>query len=444
MGYLTDKDLLEFSKYTEGEREALYDELPFFTSSKPPKIYNELEILRRWNSHTPMLYDEFGGGYFLRWQGKGIVIDPGCTFVEVFRKRHGNVYLEPHCMDDIDLVVVTHDHIDHSEELATLITLLRTYNKRKKKKYMQNEEEYEPHKNIDLVLSYGVYFKCHTLLEHHDNRDLINCCKVLPTRYIEKDLDQIDLKTEYSLDLKCLKTQHKELLGDKSGFGIRFTLHGADGPFVLCDTGDTKYEPSLLEQYEGVDLLILHVGTLECLHEQDKNKRDKSRGEHLCFYGVVELLNQLKEKPKLVLLGEWGQEFHGFDSRKRFTEFVRKYAPKCVPILPADLGMRIRIPDCYVWCIQYKFNIGLKFQNDLGHFTISDDLQQEFKKNGISLSQNATISSEAVGSWLITDNDKTYIIEKERTKLNIYEGSFIPPNEVEVMDNGQWLNYLRK
>jgi hypothetical protein len=49
---------------------------------------NQLEIIRRWNSHSPMLTDSYGGGYFIRWRGKGIVIDPGCTFLRAFRRQH--------------------------------------------------------------------------------------------------------------------------------------------------------------------------------------------------------------------------------------------------------------------------------------------------------------------------------------------------------------------
>ena len=50
---------------------------------------NELRVLRRWNSHTPMLQFSYGGGYLLRWQDKGTVIDPGVTFLDI-----GSRYLD--------------------------------------------------------------------------------------------------------------------------------------------------------------------------------------------------------------------------------------------------------------------------------------------------------------------------------------------------------------
>ena len=344
MRYLNDTDLLVFSQDVEASREDLHA-VPFFENTKPPGRDNELEILRRWNSHTPMLYEELGGAYFLRWQGKGVVFDPGCTFVNIFRRAHPSVHVNPHCMDDIDLVIATHDHIDHCEELSTLIILLRAFNKWIERDAERKRQKYQPRK-IDLVLSYGVYYKCHTLLEHSDNRALLRtCCKILPMRGISQKRDHTNLGARYNFDLKVLKTRHREIMGDDSGFGLRFNLGDGRSKFVLCDTGDTAYDKSLVEQYQEAYMLLLHVGTLERLPKESTGK-----GEHLCFHGVVNILNQLKNKPKLVLLGEWGQEFQIPGYRKRFTDFVRKYINIDVPILPADLGMRIRIPDCYVWC----------------------------------------------------------------------------------------------
>ena len=46
----------------------------FFRRTDPGEL-NEFRVLRRWNSHTPSLLDVWGGGYFLRWQRKGTVID---------------------------------------------------------------------------------------------------------------------------------------------------------------------------------------------------------------------------------------------------------------------------------------------------------------------------------------------------------------------------------
>jgi len=68
-----------------------------------------------------------------------------------------------------------------------------------------------------------------------------------------------------------------------------------------------------------------------------------------------------------------------------------------------------------------QFSIGSEFQGNLDNNIIPEDLMQEFKNNGISLSENAVISIEEIGSsWLINDENKNYTIKKEENKLNIY------------------------
>jgi regulator of sigma E protease len=59
-------------------------------------------------------------------------------------------------------------------------------------------------------------------------------------------------------------------------------------------------------------------------------------------------------------------------------------------------------------------DIGLEFQSDLDNGTISEDLRQKLRDNGISLSQDATVLVEAAGKrWSIADKDKRYPIKKE-------------------------------
>ena len=54
--------------------------------------------------------------------------------------------------------------------------------------------------------------------------------------------------------------------------------------------------------------------------------------------------------------------------------------------------------------------------------TISDGLRQEFKDNGITLSQSARVTTRSAGAeWLITDGDRNYIVRKDGSNLNIYQ-----------------------
>ncbi len=85
-------------------------------------------VLRRFNSFTPALprgrkkiETVKGGGYFLYWNNKGIVIDPGFNYIE-------NLYCQDLTIGDIDAILITHGHNDHYIDLDPTLTLLYQYN----------------------------------------------------------------------------------------------------------------------------------------------------------------------------------------------------------------------------------------------------------------------------------------------------------------------------
>jgi Metallo-beta-lactamase superfamily len=94
----------------------------------------EFVCMRRYSSPFPLLprpsaFRALGGGYFVRlhdpeWQRKtgadgpyGVVVDPGVDFVE-------NLYRTGYSLGDVDMVVLTHDHVDHLGALDPLLSLL--------------------------------------------------------------------------------------------------------------------------------------------------------------------------------------------------------------------------------------------------------------------------------------------------------------------------------
>jgi glyoxylase-like metal-dependent hydrolase (beta-lactamase superfamily II)/tetratricopeptide (TPR) repeat protein len=85
----------------------------------------EFVCMRRYSSFFPFLprpsaFHALGGGYFLRVHDGapfGIVIDPGPNFVD-------NLYRCGYCLDDVHMIIVTHDHADHIASLDSLLALL--------------------------------------------------------------------------------------------------------------------------------------------------------------------------------------------------------------------------------------------------------------------------------------------------------------------------------
>ena len=76
-----------------------------------------LSILRGWSSAVTLLEGSErrwrGGGYFLKWRGFGIVIDPGFDFLRNFHDAgyHGR---------EIASVVVSHNHPDHNSDIKDI------------------------------------------------------------------------------------------------------------------------------------------------------------------------------------------------------------------------------------------------------------------------------------------------------------------------------------
>ena len=85
-----------------------------------------------------------------------------------------------------------------------------------------------------------------------------------------------------------------------------------------------------------------------------------------------------------------------------------------------DLLLRsLRLADDSCFSAEYLFSIDIKFEEELNNGIISEELKEEFEKNGFSLTDNAAVKKEEEKKWTITD-EKNCIIRKEEGKLNIY------------------------
>lgn len=103
-----------------------------------PRPAIEFICMRRYSSAFPLLprpstFRALGGGYFVRLHGRatpkkepprpfGIVVDPGVDFIE-------NLYRTGYSLSDIDMVIVTHDHVDHLGSLDPLLSLMHERSK---------------------------------------------------------------------------------------------------------------------------------------------------------------------------------------------------------------------------------------------------------------------------------------------------------------------------
>jgi tetratricopeptide (TPR) repeat protein len=262
-------------------------------------------VLRQWNSFTPLLASGSdvgrGGGYFLEWRGKGVVVDPGIDFLRNFREA-GKAIL------DVDGIILTHNHLDHVGDVIPLLTLLHEYNEL---------HPSEPHA-ISMALSPSTFSMFSDMAAHSKWISAF-----LPLRIGERtSLPEIPVSVE------AFPAVHGELGGRNAAVGLRLLLHQADPApdCVLVMPGDGGWTESLNEHCTGAGLLVLHLGGI---YPADVGPEHFEKN-HLGTKGVFALLWQLAERnqlPRLTLISELGEELSGRES------FI---ADACCANLPLD------------------------------------------------------------------------------------------------------------
>lgn len=258
----------------------------------------EMICMRRYSSAFPLLprpsaFRALGGGYFVRVQagrpsksGKsapkpvGIVVDPGVDFVE-------NLYRTGYALGDIDMIVVTHDHVDHLGGLDPLLSLLHVRTEILKK------EPTAPAGTVTVLTSRSVArrYKATTLLQASGSSLNFRCFEDdgEPENQ-EEEKEEVELYspeqavkvdgTTHRFEILPMSSKacnpeekrpgHRDL-SDRPSFGICIRIDEA-GPSVAI-TSDTPEPPRLAEGDQEpwmttfkpaleADILVCHLGSV--------------------------------------------------------------------------------------------------------------------------------------------------------------------------------------
>jgi tetratricopeptide (TPR) repeat protein len=321
--------------------------------SIPKNFFSFLCILRKWNSYTPILPsekgDNKGGGYFLHHQGKGIVIDPGFNFIE-------NFYKEGFKIADIDAVLITHSHNDHTVDLESILTLIHEHNeviKDDKTNHAEEKLNINP-KKIDLFMNLGTFKKYSGWINLKDckkNSGEINSVTILmpnTTYSLPKDYHDIKIFT--------IKAKHDEILSDQYAIGFILSIRGVKVGFT-GDTGWDYDQPEMMVKpfiHHETKLMVAHLGSIKskefeyvkAICEEDRN--NCFQNNHLGLLGITTFLD--KTRPKLTVISEFGEELR--NKRKEIAEGIGTALDlKC---LPGDIGLYIKLKDLSVYCFIEK------------------------------------------------------------------------------------------
>jgi len=314
----------------EADQQTLYET---YTNKNDSERDNQISILRGWSSAVPLLEGSEracrGGGYFVKWQGKGIVIDPGFDFLCNFHdeKFHGR---------EIDTVIVSHGHSDHNADLKSIDDLRYELYKESARGKHGKARPYvlicDP--DTKRILKYSQQKPKHRLTPAQFDAGR---CEIS-----DRDTDTIQLDLPFSLEYFCV-THDKDTL--EGAFGFKLHLNGTDGnPFTIGYTGDTQFFAKLPKHLANCDLLIAHISqpSVEELKEPNKYKAD-----HLGFRGMVDLITACK--PKATIVSEFWAGMG--DMRIDLVKAIRKKTGSNA-ILPGSIGMHIHLPSMEVECTQ--------------------------------------------------------------------------------------------
>jgi len=301
---------------------------------------NKLKIIRKWNSSTP-LYSQSGsqgGGYYLtlnnhRKELKGIVLDPGYNFLEIFREQRLGIL-------DIDAIIITHDHDDHSEAIEGILSLISKYNDHKAS---------GPSRVVDIFGSPGVMLKYQGLFNKTDKEgnNEINFHLMIPGNKIT-EIDGVGTMEKYGFNLYVNQAYHPELWTNQEsavGLTMETNISYKHHPLKIGITGDTRYETLIGNQYQDVQLLLLNIGSIE-------KEEGKLLHSHLGLCGSINLLKEARiGKALLTILTEFGEEFRG--RRKTISRIIELWAQPMEPqlinhdfrVIPADINLEVGLTD---------------------------------------------------------------------------------------------------
>lgn len=280
--------------------------LPDSASNCDEPGQNVLAILRGWGSATPLIEDAssacVGGGYFLKWRDKGLVIDPGMDFMRNFRACGFH-------MREVDGVIVSHDHTDHNADLIAIDDVFYEMHRRSPQKEgeagQREGKEDEPKWIYHLIGDDRTRDKEFLKGDSGHRR---------PWRFYSQVEDQEKGEMSINLSLKNPPLPFKihYFKAEHGGphfpaFGLRIEClpqNEGEKSIFIGFTCDTEYFVGLEEHFKNCDILIAHISqpTLAELLSRSNHKKN-----HLGYRGVAELVT--KCKPKLTILGEFWAGF---------------------------------------------------------------------------------------------------------------------------------------
>lgn len=337
---------------------------------------NQLVVLKGLSSSTPAVLNGafntrsfHGGGIYLNWNGYGIVIDPGYHFVENMH-RVGLTVL------DIDAVIVTHEHIDHTNDIRILDDLSYSLSRYGKKDRINHRISwYLDRVTYGLVKTLqrdgsGFSIKTNNIFEicpgqqiirHEDApREKEDVTQISQEEYSKEGII-IHQDEECKIILKTVRTSHEKRMDGTESLDNMYLDHTFATIFEfercmerrkLFYSSDTMYLDEIGEAVRGSDVVIANISSV---YEEDL-LRIKPKDTHLGYMGCYKLLRAMEvHPPAYFLISEfWNAKTDiRFDIARFLGEEMKEYNQevyKNTRIIPTDIGMQLDLRCLEVQC----------------------------------------------------------------------------------------------
>lgn len=322
------------------------DKYSEYIKKENSKRDNSFSVLRGWSSAVTLLEGGTGkqwrgGGYFLKWRSRGLVLDPGFDFIDNFHDAGFHAR-------EVDAVIVSHNHPDHNFDLGGLDDL-RFEIFRRELKQLAN-------KTTAPSLPPALFAIDEDTAEIF--RDDSPKHRGKPVRFSGSDYERkrwLDKENDLPFRIEHFPVQHGKDVPNALGFRLAL-YNDANGTveFSIGYTGDTAYftaDPArgdlgLADQLAGCDLLLAHISQ-PMTQELDDPHFPKPL--HLGYNGVARLLSEVK--PKLTLIGEFWAGLA--DLRLDLVQGLRRRCGTDA-ILPTGLGFHLSLPSLEIECTRCR------------------------------------------------------------------------------------------
>lgn len=375
---------------------------------------NYFVVLKRYNSFTPALPRPLqckdqsrGGGYFLRWQGKGIAIDPGFNFIQ-------NLDVIGLSIGNIDAIILTHGHNDHYIDIDPILTLIYEHNdlyanrKSGAANYVVgNYEEAIQFFRKGLEINYSdAICKDGILACHHKNAEMIveiaSTFKEECKNYRQRDMSEAEIDEAITKLIRNYEKSTGNIYNEKETDKLVSYLKGDDEKInekLLATDKFNEINHKLEAEYEilkkfspkRIDLILGRSGE-KTITSITPLKMDQIRNVYLLNPG------------KSISLNEYHIEIHAIPAKH--WDFYGK--SHCV-------GLRFTLSDCSNGKASFQFGItgdtGYYFTSDsIGNLIAPSDIYEEYINCCFLVAHIGSIYEEEF-EWL-NDHNYKHLYEK--------------------------------